>query len=235
MKDMDKPTTNTPTDKTPATAHTPLDCKVPNCPVCAAWPKPAPDTAGRDAEERLLQKLNKAIREKDADAFLAAIEESKPAPDTAEWTVTDRGLCIDGEHSWAMDYDKAEAILAAHKAALAAERHYWQGVATQEWHKGFATGTEQLAAEREKYERSQEKVREYFDLLAAEREKWLQANAGELLKFKQLREQLDAAVKELKRLDAWCDERRNAPDFTTLGMVQVEIARAFAKIKESAV
>ncbi len=34
---------------------------------------------------------------------------------------------------------------------LAAAVDYWQGVATQEWHKGFASGTEQLATEREKY------------------------------------------------------------------------------------
>ncbi len=50
-----------------------------------------------------------------------------------------------------------------HNAALAASVLYWQGIATQEWHKGFAAGTE--------------KIQQLRDQLAEERENCAFANS----------------------------------------------------------
>ncbi len=77
-----------------------------------------------------------------------------------------------------------QVIAEAHNAALAASVDYWQGVATQEWHKGFAAGTEQLSSEREKvavvnatvdfYEKREidyiKEIQQLREQLAAERE-----------------------------------------------------------------
>ncbi len=61
-----------------------------------------------------------------------------------EWSNTD--------HKRKIIKEQAEKLLQL-REQLAAAVDYWQGVATQEWHKGFASGTEQLATEREKCDR----------------------------------------------------------------------------------
>jgi hypothetical protein len=69
----------------------------------------------QDAEAKLLSKINKAVRDKDADAFLAAIESSR---EQQKWTPKYLREQLSGRP---LD-DKLELICAAHNAALAAER-----------------------------------------------------------------------------------------------------------------
>ena len=107
--------------------------------------------------------------------------EGKPTSASGEWTAATVAACLNNR------LDAAQTIADTHNAALAAEREISKQARAAERHMEACRALlnvpddevlygaikelqQQLSDYREKYQRSQEKVTEYFDLLAAERE-----------------------------------------------------------------
>jgi hypothetical protein len=93
------------------------------------------------------------------------------AKPTGEWPVRIKQILTENR----LTYDERIQMLSDEiNAALAASVHYWQGVATQEWHKGFAAShdehQQQLADEKKlRHQESSRLVDFWSNKLAAER------------------------------------------------------------------
>ncbi len=99
-------------------------------------------------------------------------------PATGEWTADDiTKICDEFPTFW------QSALATRINAALAASVHYWQGVATQEWHKGFAASHDehqkQLAAEREVVFNLDKQVQEITEALITARQQLVAEKEGQ--------------------------------------------------------
>ncbi len=103
---------------------------------------------------------------------------------TGEWTLTPRALHFNIMCGDTVIYEgvtseiQGNKLADAHNAALTALVDYWQGVATQEWREGFASGTDlhsesRIAVDQAELRMLREKVGDLETQLAAEREKGL--------------------------------------------------------------
>jgi hypothetical protein len=157
-----------------ALAHTPLDCKVKDCPVCAAWPKPAPATAGEFPRHNDL--------------------ENPPDYSTLRDDYWELYATLAAEHKGWERADKALGILHTEneklQKQLAKTERMLDLAGAQNWGIDNLSKLDdlqqQLAAEREKRKHDNTEM--------------LKTNAALNLRNQQLREQLDAAVVALKRM-----------------------------------